>query len=57
MRSAEGEKGPYDAVEDGSIETIRLGRQLRFRPSAIIRYLKQRANDGNGGRDGGGCLR
>jgi excisionase family DNA binding protein len=29
----------YDAVEDGSIETIRLGKQLRFRPSAILRYL------------------
>jgi excisionase family DNA binding protein len=38
----------YDAVEDGSIETIRLGKQLRFRPSAILRYLEQRANDGNG---------
>jgi excisionase family DNA binding protein len=38
----------YDAVEDGSIETIRLGKQLRFRPSAIIRYLEQRAKSGNG---------
>jgi hypothetical protein len=41
MRPAEGEKGLlYDAVEDGSIETIRLGKQLRFRPSAIVRYLE-----------------
>jgi excisionase family DNA binding protein len=31
----------YDAVEDGSIETIRLGKQLRFRPSAIVRYLDE----------------
>jgi excisionase family DNA binding protein len=31
----------YDAVEDGSIETIRLGKQLRFRPSAIVRYLEK----------------
>ncbi len=40
----------YDAVEDGSIETIRLGKQLRFRPSAIIRYLEERASNGNGHR-------
>jgi excisionase family DNA binding protein len=33
----------YDTVEDGSIETIRLGKQLRFRPSAIISYLNERA--------------
>ena len=40
----------YDAVEDGSIETIRLGKQLRFRPSAIVRYLEERASNGNGHR-------
>jgi excisionase family DNA binding protein len=40
----------YDAVEDGSIETIRLGKQLRFRPSAIVRYLEERATNGNGHR-------
>jgi excisionase family DNA binding protein len=40
----------YDAVEDGSIETIRLGKQLRFRPSALVRYLEERATNGNGHR-------
>jgi excisionase family DNA binding protein len=40
----------YDAVEDGSIETIRLGKQLRFRPSALVRYLEERATNGNGDR-------
>ena len=40
----------YDAVEDGSIETIRLGKQLRFRPSAIVRYLEERARNGNSRR-------
>jgi excisionase family DNA binding protein len=29
----------YDTVETGAIEVIRLGKQLRFRPSALIRYL------------------
>jgi excisionase family DNA binding protein len=33
----------YDAVEAGAIEVIRLGKQLRFRPSALIRYLEDRA--------------
>jgi excisionase family DNA binding protein len=33
----------YDTVEDGAIEVIRLGRQLRFRPSALISYLENRA--------------
>ena len=28
----------YDAVENGAIEAIRLGKQLWFRPSALIRY-------------------
>ena len=38
----------YDTVEDGAIEVIRLGKQLRFRPSALIRYLDQRASDRSG---------
>jgi hypothetical protein len=33
---------------DGALEAIRLGKQLRFRPSALIRYLKERAINGNG---------
>ena len=36
----------YDAVENGSIETIRLGKQLRFRPSALVRYLEERMSNG-----------
>ena len=39
----------YDAVENGALEAIRLGKQLRFRPSALIRYLDERASNGNGG--------
>ena len=38
----------YDAVEDGAIETIRLGKQLRFRPSALVRYLDKHATNANG---------
>ena len=33
----------YDAVENGAIGAIRLGKQLRFRPSALARYLDERA--------------
>jgi excisionase family DNA binding protein len=29
----------YDTVESGAIEAVRLGKQLRFRPSALARYL------------------
>ena len=29
----------YDTVERGLIVPIRLGKQLRFRPAAITRYL------------------
>jgi excisionase family DNA binding protein len=36
----------YDAVENGALEAIRLGKQLRFRPSALIRYLDGRASNG-----------
>ena len=35
----------YDTVEAGAIEVIRLGKQLRFRPSAVIRYLEGHANN------------
>ncbi len=38
----------YDAVEDGAIEAIRLGKQLRFRPSALVRYLEKRVSNVNG---------
>jgi excisionase family DNA binding protein len=37
----------YDAVEDGALEAIRLGKQLRFRPSALVRYLDERASKGS----------
>jgi excisionase family DNA binding protein len=30
----------YDAVESGALEAIRLGKQLRFRPSALARFLE-----------------
>ena len=39
----------YDAVENGALEAIRLGKQLRFRPSALTRYLDERASNGNAG--------
>jgi excisionase family DNA binding protein len=39
----------YDAVENGALEAIRLGKQLRFRPSALIRYLDEKAGNGSGG--------
>ena len=38
----------HDAVESGALEAIRLGKQLRFRPSALIRYLDKRASNGDG---------
>ena len=37
----------YDAVENGALEAIRLGKQLRFRPSALIRYLDTKAGERN----------
>ena len=37
----------YDTVENGAIEVIRLGKQLRFRPSALIRYLEDCAKNVN----------
>lgn len=33
----------YDTVESGAIEVVRLGKQLRFQPSAVADYLTQRA--------------
>jgi excisionase family DNA binding protein len=39
----------YDAVENGALEAIRLGKQLRFVPSALIRYLDEKASNRNGG--------
>jgi excisionase family DNA binding protein len=41
----------YDTVENGALEAIRLGKQLRFRPSALIRYLDDRASNGAGAGD------
>jgi excisionase family DNA binding protein len=38
----------YDTVENGALEAIRLGKQLRFRPSALDRYLKERVSTVNG---------
>ena len=38
----------YVAVENGTFEAIRLGKQLRFRPSALVRYLEERASNVNG---------
>jgi excisionase family DNA binding protein len=34
----------YDTVEAGRIEVIKLGKQLRFQPSAISAYLAGRAS-------------
>ena len=39
----------YDAVETGALEAIRLGKQLRFRPSALTQYLDERASSGSRG--------
>lgn len=33
----------YDVVEAGTIEVVRLGKQLRFRRSALERYLEAQA--------------
>lgn len=32
----------YDTVEAGEIEVVRLGKQLRFQPSAVSAYLAER---------------
>lgn len=39
----------YDAVESGALAAVRLGKQLRFRPSALARYLDERVSNVNGG--------
>ena len=40
----------YDTVESGALQAVRLGKQLRFRPSALARYLDERvSNVMNGG--------
>ncbi|MGH3229666.1 MAG: helix-turn-helix domain-containing protein [Streptosporangiaceae bacterium] len=39
----------YGTVENRVIEAIRLGKQLRFRPSALLRYLEERVSNLNGG--------
>ena len=39
----------YDAVESGALEAVRLGKQLRFRPSALARYLDERVRNVNEG--------
>jgi excisionase family DNA binding protein len=31
----------YDTVEAGAIEAVRLGKQLRFRPSALFHYIEE----------------
>jgi excisionase family DNA binding protein len=36
----------YDEVEAGRLEVLRLGKQLRFRPSDLARYLEGRAGEG-----------
>lgn len=36
----------YDEVEAGRLEVVRLGKQLRFRPSELARYLDERAKAG-----------
>jgi excisionase family DNA binding protein len=36
----------YDEVEAGRLEALRLGKQLRFRPSEIARYLDERSRAG-----------
>ena len=38
----------YDAVENGALEAIRLGKQLRFRRSALVRYMEERVSNRNG---------
>jgi excisionase family DNA binding protein len=40
----------YDEVEAGRLDAIRLGKQLRFRPSDLARYLDERAKVGRDAR-------
>ena len=38
----------YDEVEAGRLDALRLGKQLRFRPSDLARYLDGRAKASRG---------
>ncbi|HEY6790209.1 MAG TPA: helix-turn-helix domain-containing protein [Trebonia sp.] len=38
----------YDEVEAGRLDALRLGKQLRFRPSDLARYLDERAKASRG---------
>jgi excisionase family DNA binding protein len=38
----------YDEVEAGRLDALRLGKQLRFRPSDLARYLDGRARASGG---------
>ena len=38
----------YDEVEAGRLDALRLGKQLRFRPSDLARYLDERAKVSRG---------
>ena len=38
----------YDEVEAGRLDALRLGKQLRFRPSDLARYLEERAKASRG---------
>ena len=38
----------YDEVEAGRLDALRLGKQLRFRPSDLARYLEERSKAANG---------
>jgi excisionase family DNA binding protein len=38
----------YDEVEAGRLDALRLGKQLRFRPSDLTRYLDGRAKASRG---------
>jgi excisionase family DNA binding protein len=42
----------YDEVEAGRLEVVRLGKQLRFRPSELARYLDERAKAGRAAQRG-----
>jgi excisionase family DNA binding protein len=38
----------YDEVEAGRLDALRLGKQLRFRPSDLARYLRECSKAPNG---------
>ena len=45
----------YDAVERGEFPVIRLGRQLRFRRSAVSLFLDAMSDDGGHEHDSDRC--